>query len=172
MATKTKNKLSTRAKAKLYKWGGSSFPVPAQVVGEELERMKVNGSVTARDVLEAARDPANVLHGCWDWDVEKAAEEHWIGKARQLIRSIVEVKTSAAGKRTKQFAFVHVTDADGPRYVDVDHVASDDEIRDAAIEEALTQVEGLKRRYEFITELRPIFQAADRVFEKTKRKSR
>jgi len=47
-----------------------------------------NGRVTAAAVVEAARDPESPLHGCFDWDIGRAAEAHWINTARHLIASV------------------------------------------------------------------------------------
>jgi len=53
-----------------YKYTGTVFPIPAQIVGEELQKIRdENGGVlTAKIVLKVAKDPTNVLHKCCDFD--------------------------------------------------------------------------------------------------------
>jgi hypothetical protein len=43
-------------------------------------------------VIEAARDPKDLLHEHFTWDVEKAAYERWKDQARALIRSVKYVE--------------------------------------------------------------------------------
>lgn len=53
------------------------------------------GELTADAVIDAAKNPANVLHACFDWDVNRAATERWREIARGLIREVrVVIKTS------------------------------------------------------------------------------
>lgn len=46
------------------------------------------GRLTARSVLDAARDPESPLHSMFEWDDEKAADEWRIEQARRLIRTV------------------------------------------------------------------------------------
>lgn len=53
------------------------------------------GDLTPDAVIEAAKNPANILHSCFDWDVNRAALENWRAVARGLIREVrVVIKTS------------------------------------------------------------------------------
>jgi hypothetical protein len=65
-------------------------------VRDELARLTaVHGVLRAEDVVQAARDPASPLHDRFEWDDEKAAEQHRLAQARTLIRTVtIEIKSS------------------------------------------------------------------------------
>ncbi|MCX6244620.1 MAG: hypothetical protein NTU98_07930 [Bacteroidetes bacterium] len=96
-----------------YKYIGTVFPVPAQIVGEELQKIKdENGGVlTAKAVLEIAKDPTNILHKCCDFDdVEGSAEKHWLHQINLLISSVQLIKVKVnimkrAPEKTEVHAF-------------------------------------------------------------------
>jgi len=78
-----------------YKYTGTVFPVPAQIVGEELQKIRdENGGVlTAKAVLEIAKEPNNILHKCCDFeDVGGSAEKHWLYQINLLISSVQLIK--------------------------------------------------------------------------------
>lgn len=46
------------------------------------------GRITPRAVWQAARDPTSPLHGDFNWDVQRAAEQTWERTASELIRQV------------------------------------------------------------------------------------
>lgn len=156
----------TETPTRVYKWTRAGFGVPAQVVGEELERLEIKPGDFHRthDVLDEARDPDNPLHGCFTWDDEKAAEMRRLDECRAMIRSIAYVVVRD-GRRVKQPVYCHLTDDEGPKYVKADRVATEEEVRRKAMDEALALLTGVRKRFDFITELRPVFEAIDRATE-------
>jgi hypothetical protein len=57
----------------------------------ELERIRAGnrrGVLIPQEVVEAARARASPLHDCFEWDDSRAAHEHRLNQARQLIREI------------------------------------------------------------------------------------
>jgi len=61
-----------------------------EAIEKRLQEIKerCNGDLLVDDVIRDARKPNSPLHGEFDWDVEKAAMEHWRETARQLIRAV------------------------------------------------------------------------------------
>lgn len=53
-----------------------------------------NGVITPDAVVAAAKDPDSPLHEFFDWDVESAAQKHWLDTARSLIRRVRVVVTN------------------------------------------------------------------------------
>jgi len=53
-----------------------------------IQLQKKHGTLTPEIVVSDARRKDSPLHGCFVWDVKKAAHEHWLDTARQLIRSV------------------------------------------------------------------------------------
>ena len=49
---------------------------------------KHGGVLRPADVVRDAKNPSSVLHRCFNWDVQKAAHEHWLDQARELIASV------------------------------------------------------------------------------------
>lgn len=46
------------------------------------------GRLTPEAVVADARNPKSPLHEHFEWDTKKAAAQHWLDTARQLIRSV------------------------------------------------------------------------------------
>src|SRR5690348_5499317 len=80
-----------------------------QKIGEELEKLSGDaGELTPDVVVEAARNPRNVLHKHFEWDDQKAAEAFRLDQARCLIRSVVvEDDDSEEGRSA---AFISIAD--------------------------------------------------------------
>jgi hypothetical protein len=55
------------------------------------ELFSMHKEITADIVIEDAKNPDSPLHGCFEWDLEKAAMEAWRETARRLIRSVTIV---------------------------------------------------------------------------------
>lgn len=51
-----------------------------------LRTLEKNGRLTPRDVLEDARQLESPLHALFEWDVDAAAERHWLDRSRTIIR--------------------------------------------------------------------------------------
>jgi hypothetical protein len=63
-----------------------------QIKDRLIELYKNNGGLTPEAVVQDAKDKGSPLHECFEWDVNKAANEYWLDTARQLIRTVkVEV---------------------------------------------------------------------------------
>lgn len=175
MPVKVKSPPARRAAASIYKWRGGGRAgfngVPAQAVGEELDRLEVRPGEFHKtvDVLDAARHPDSALHGVFEWDDDKAGELYRLTQCRAMLRSIACVIVQQE-TRTKRPVYVHITDAEGPKYVKASRVASDAEVKKLAIDEALSMLNGLRRRFDFISELAPVFEAIENVTEKIRRK--
>lgn len=71
---------------------GSPFPQAlAAKVGPELEQLRTDlgRGPQARDVLEwALTHRESAISQCFDWDVQRAAEAHWLRTAGDLTRAI------------------------------------------------------------------------------------
>jgi hypothetical protein len=47
-----------------------------------------NGYIEPQTVVDAARRPSHPLHKDFDWNVQSAAQAHWLDTARKLIRYV------------------------------------------------------------------------------------
>jgi hypothetical protein len=65
-----------------------SGKIKKEVVRQTLEALAKDGTLTPTEVLDAARNPDSLIHECFEWDDEKAADSHRLSQARALIRSV------------------------------------------------------------------------------------
>lgn len=66
---------------------------------------KHGGKITAEMVVDDAKNKKSPLHRLFQWDLSKAAMEHWLDRASVIIRSIkIEVVTTT--KRVNITAYV------------------------------------------------------------------
>lgn len=161
MATKSRKKASVTH----YAYHGRALPVPAQAAGEELERIEArDGGVTPKALVDESRPPEAVLHPCFEWDDELAAEEYRRVQAAQIIRTVRVVQVSAAGERQRTPAYVSVPQEDGHRaYVSAARALGAEESRLVVLADALSQLRGLQNRYRTLGELAGVWQALDTV---------
>lgn len=147
----------------VYKWARQpAGDVSAQVAGEELERIRVknNGNLTPRAVLEESRDEAAPLHPAFEWDDAVAAEKHREDQARYLIRSITVVAPERGVERPTR-AFVSVSVEEEPVYDHVVTAMSDADKRQQVLRRALAELEGWQRKYADLEELAGVFAAIE-----------
>lgn len=95
------------------------------------------GKLTPDLVIEAARNKASPLHGCFTWDVKQAAQERWVAQARDLIRSVrVEVTTTQFSVRAPAFIRDPSMAGNEQGYTSLDRLRTDEDLaREAVIAE-------------------------------------
>src|SRR3990167_4529437 len=94
----------------VYKWKPNVVvAVPAQIVGEELERIRVkhNDRLTQEDVVKEAAKKTSPLHPAFEWDDKRAGHQWRLDQAGYLIRSIT-VTVEADETKPPVRAFVNV----------------------------------------------------------------
>jgi hypothetical protein len=82
-----------------------------QLLWQAMLDSAVDGVVTASGVLKAAKDPANILHGEYNWDKDAAAEAHWLQRTRELIRicapTVEYIKVENTAPIVRDVVYVH-----------------------------------------------------------------
>ena len=152
-----------------YAWRpGSRISLDAQKAGRELEniRKQEGGELTPAAVVERARSGNSALHAHFEWDDQKAAEQHRLGQAGELIRSItVDVTRSNVEEPKRIRAFVNVTTEGRQHYTSTFHALSDAELRAQVIAKAWADLEAWRQRHAELTEFGRIFAAMDATRE-------
>lgn len=124
-----------------------------------------------RAVVDFARDPKTTLHKKFQWDDGKAADEHRLWQAREIISVAVRViGTDPTPIRT----YVSLTDdrvRKGGGYRALVDVLSDTKLRKRMIAQALAEYEVIGQKYERLKELQPIRTAVQRVNKQASSKS-
>ena len=172
MATATQRRPKKRKPPKpvvRYEWrDGGRFPIKAEVAARELERIAAadGGGIKPPAVVEAARPEDAPLHSCFEWDDKLAEELHREESARNLIRSVRIVREEGVHEASPEIMFVHVDLPEvGKAYAAASVVMGDADLRKQALADAVRLLNGVRRRYEHLEELRPVFQAIDRLEE-------
>jgi hypothetical protein len=135
---------------------------------EELEyiRRQHGDVLRPEDVVSFAQDETTALHREFEWDDTKAAAEHRLWQARQVIRVTVTTLPSPYSDDTPIRAYVSMPSdrvQPGGGYRSFEDVMSSDELRAELLRDALSEVKRWKRKHDRLKELSPIFRAIDRV---------
>ena len=136
----------------------------------QLEALKAiarrdGGLLRPAAVVENARPEDSPLHGAFEWDDGKAAEQYRLEQAQHLIRSF-KVEIERDGKAVEVPVFVNLsTDRTGPTaenpYRIVEAVAKKPDLMAVAVADALGQLAALRDRYAHLKELADVWAAVD-----------
>lgn len=149
-----------------YAWRpGSRVSIDADKAGRELARIeKAEGELTPTAVLDRARSANSALHDHFEWDDSKAAEQHRLSQAGELIRSItVDVTHSNVEPAKTVRAFVSVQREGERAYVGLQRAMSDDDLRRQVLERAWAELLSFRKRYADLEELAGVFAAMDKA---------
>ena len=131
-----------------------------EVERKELDRLAENGLLEAKTIVREARKPNNPLHKRFDWDLRRAAEQHWLDEARRLIHVYVTVIN---GDHTPVRALVSLAQATGkPGYMPIRQALSSAETLAELREMFARDLLSVLTRYEYLrSKLRPVFVAVE-----------
>lgn len=141
---------------------GSRLSADPQAAGEMCEQLSANGGLTARRLLDANRTPNAPLHGSFEWDDAVAAEGYREQQAAHIIRSIVVVREDRAPTPPVR-AFINVRAAER-EYKPLAVVVQCPDLTAQMMEAARRELASFRQKYISLSELTPIFDAADAVF--------
>lgn len=121
--------------------------VAPEVLAAELEQIRLDGELTARRVVDAAKPEVAPLHPAFEWDDDKAADEFRLIQARTLIRAIVV--TEEEEDRPPMSVYVHVPDAEEPsgKYMPTEIVIEDIEEYERALTDAQRYLTSAEHRF-------------------------
>lgn len=92
---------------------------------DALTEIESNLGLTPRNVVEQSRDPSAVLHPCFEWSDDIAAEKFRLNQAATLIRAI---KVTIEDVEPIEYRpFVHVVENSEPQYKNVSFLSIDQE---------------------------------------------
>lgn len=143
----------------VYQWKiGSLAKVSADVAGRECERLAATSEgLTPDTLLEASRDAAAPLHGCFTWDDAVAGEAYRRIEARQIINALI-IEPDVEHKEPVR-AFFRVQDARAFEPTSV--IMREQDKRAALLATALRELAAFRRKYQQLDELADIFAAID-----------
>lgn len=130
-----------------------------------------DGMLSARDVIDAARDTGSPLHDEFEWDDDTAAENYRLAQAGMLIRRVklTIIKTHPKTKKvtaevTRQFQ-ANPPPASGHErergFDTVESMLADHDKRAALLAMVLKEMQSYRRRYAQLSELADVWAAID-----------
>lgn len=148
----------------------------ANVAGRELDRLtKVNGGLTAENVVGSARSKKSPLHDFFEWSDSVAAERYRLEQARHLMRCVIVMYDDGAVKTDEPIrAFIAFESQpeslrDDGRYVAMHRILTDAELREHLVDEALTEHIRWEKRYAHLKEFAAIVKARQAVEARRKK---
>lgn len=132
-------------------------------IQHELEALRDGQGVLHVDAVWqwAKANPDSALHGEYEWDVRKAAEENWRQTSRQIIAIHV---INDDGER--KLVSLTIDRTKGGGYRSVDDVIANDELRKVLIKDALMEFKRVKAKYEHVKELASVYEEIDKAEKK------
>jgi hypothetical protein len=95
---------------KMYEWKmpGLAKGLDATEAMRELKRIeKTYGALTPEIIVEAAKPSKSVLHCIFEWDDQRAAEQHRLNQARKLLNNIdVQIISDGQPRQVPVFELV------------------------------------------------------------------
>lgn len=131
-----------------------------------------DGYLNPASVVEAARDPASVLHPEFEWDDAEAGHAYRVAQAGALIRR-VKFTVVRANKETKQVQ-MHTTRAYQSRpsarngkqgYEPVTEIMKDPTKRDELCAQVIKELAAYRKRYADIIALSEVWEAIDKAMD-------
>ena len=133
---------------------------------EELDRLrKKHRLLSPERVVGFASDPETELHKVFTWDDGEAAKQWRLEQARHVIRVSVYFDESVQ-EPVRAFVSLSQDRGAGGGYRHVPDVLRSDKLREQMLAEALKDMQIFARKYRLLKELRPVFDAVDRVMKK------
>lgn len=123
----------------------------------QLARIKAlenrKGQLTARRVLEDAKDADSPLHALFDWDIQQAAERWWLHRARLIIGAVtIQVTHHSSVVKTPCYVVDTTTKVEGYRSV-VSLKKDPEAARESLVYTLETAAGHLRRAYELAAPL-------------------
>ena len=151
----------------IYKWK-RNYPVDAQVAGEFLDSIaKRDGGILPEVVVSESRNEEAVLHKCFEWNDDTAAEKYREGQARSLIKNLITVNiVRGEEKPVPSFVSVKIAqheDNDSRRYVSIETAMNNSAMRDYVLQDALRELNSFRKKYRELQELSNIFDEIERL---------
>ena len=134
----------------------------AQDVGSVWEQLYDSGKRTAKDLLEAAKDPSSPAHKHFEWNDSVAAEKFRLSQAKKYIRSFEVVDSGSYSEPIRGYWKVPET----KEYRHIDEVVKAPDLLCQIIEQAKRDLRRWSSRYSQLKEvgkLHGVFEAIDKA---------
>jgi hypothetical protein len=113
----------------------------------------------------AQRHPNSALYNSLNWDDATAAHEHRLWQIRQLIQVHITIVSG-----TREFVSLTIDRASGGGYREVADVVASGNLRQIMLDDALEDLERVRRKYQLLDELAGVWKAAEAARPTPRRK--
>lgn len=158
---------------------------PSSKKGEEMRKLKdravietlkqleaQKGILLPEDVVAAAKSKKSPLHDYFTWDDHRAAQEHRLQQARQLISITVEyIGSESHGREQRVFVSLR-QDRDQGGYRSLVSVMQSPNLRDSLLQDVLEEMAFFRGKFAELKELAVVFAAMNVAEKRLKRKTR
>lgn len=142
----------------VYQWKKASYiKADANVAGHMCEQLEQTVGLTAKSLLDANRPKEAPLHGEFEWDDSKAAEQYREQQARHIINCLC-VKPERSDQEPVR-AFFTISQ---PSYENISVILQSAEKHSSLLDLALKELNAFKAKYNTLTQLEPVFEAIDK----------
>lgn len=124
----------------------------AQKVAEEISA--IGESPTAKDIVNAGRDPNSELHKCFEWDDNIAAEKYRIEQARDIVHHLVIEEKDVPQDRPEIRMFYKPRGSMG--YRETKKIVRNEDEYARLLAQAYAELRVFKAKYSMLTELSEI----------------
>lgn len=147
----------------VYQWKlDNHFPVPAQEAGAEFEKIrKKYGSLTPANIVNSSREEKDVLHNCFEWSDDVAAEKYRETQAATMLRSIQIVSEPAEKSQKEQIVRAYFCMEKDYKPIQV--VMNDSDMQKQVLQTALRELISFRRKYESLKEFARLFSCIDEI---------
>jgi hypothetical protein len=142
----------------VYQWKKASYiKADANVAGQMCEQLEQTVGLTAKSLLDANRPKEAPLHGEFEWDDSKAAEQYREQQARHIINCLC-VKPERSDQEPVR-AFFTISQ---PSYENISVILQSAEKHSSLLDLALKELKAFKAKYNTLVQLEPVFEAIDK----------
>lgn len=139
-----------------YKWKRAVFNADATAVGQEIEKIEVDGEVNTDTLLTFARhNRDSELYKCFEWDDTIAGEKYRKAQASQILCSISIVTNKEESEKETVRAYVSVKTGEEQKrtFKNLSRVLENDEEYQQLKDKARNDFENTKEKYEKVLQL-------------------
>lgn len=150
----------------VYQWNlPGLYSVSAQDAGQELERIyDERGKLDPPDIVEESRPDGAVLHPCFEWRDEVAAEKYREEQARHICRCIVRVEERENKEPLVCRAVLNVQGS----YHPISVIVRENDKYNELLQSAKRELASFRKKFAVLSdrgELKAVFEAIDAVDE-------
>ena len=142
----------------VYSWNAFKYPVDANIVGHEFEKLEEQeGELRPESIVAQATPKDSALHPLFEWNNRVAAEKYRITQAHQLIRALHVTYEENEAEPITVRAFTNISQERTGHFVHIDRAFQSAESREIVMQRALRELEMFQQKYKGMQELERLF---------------